>query len=171
MGATKLTGNATLALIGIVLSAYSVYVEHKVEHKDDHPGEEFQALCDIEAIGASCSAVFSLPEGKMLSFFGLVPEGHFLDIPNGFLGMLFYTYTLIRCLHKYPRGMSPLFTATLNLVISSLAIASSVFLGRKLYQIREFCVVCVSTHIINTTLWIRAIGEVFGSSEKTEKVQ
>ena len=41
--------NAILAIIGFILSAYSVYVEHKVEHKDENPGgEEFQALCDIE---------------------------------------------------------------------------------------------------------------------------
>lgn len=47
--------NAVLGVIGFILSAYSVYVEHKVEHKDDSPdGDEFKALCDIESIGASC---------------------------------------------------------------------------------------------------------------------
>ena len=44
-----------LALVGLVLSLYAVYVEHKVEYKD--PDEEFSALCDIEAIGASCRYV------------------------------------------------------------------------------------------------------------------
>lgn len=170
--ATKLFSNAVLAIIGFILSAYSVYVEHRIEHKDESPdgGEEFQALCDIEAIGASCSAVFSLPEGKMLSFFGLVPKGHAFDIPNGVLGMLFYTYVFLRSVDKYPRGMSILFTSTFNLIISSLAISSSIFLGRKLYIIQELCIVCVSTHIINTTAWIRAIREAFGSSQKTEKI-
>ena len=43
-----------LALLGLVLSAYSVYVEHKVEHKDDEPdGEEYSAMCDIEVRRAS----------------------------------------------------------------------------------------------------------------------
>mmetsp|Transcript_41594 Transcript_41594/g.74931 ORF Transcript_41594/g.74931 Transcript_41594/m.74931 type:complete len:169 (+) Transcript_41594:65-571(+) len=158
--------NAFLALIGVVLSAYSVYVEHKTEHLDDGPdGEDFQALCDIKAIGASCSAVFSLPEGKMLSFFGIVPEGHALDIPNGVLGMLFYSYILIRYFtSKQYTGLSTLFTPTVNMLISSLAIASSVFLLRKLYIIQELCVVCLSTHIINTTLWIRATREGLDSS-------
>lgn len=169
MGA-PLLNNAILATLGIILSAYSVHVEHQVEHKNENPdGEEFQALCDIEAIGASCSAVFSLPEGKMLSFFGLVPEGHALDIPNGILGILFYSYILIRFFTgKHPRV---LFATATNLLLSSLAIASSLFLGRKLYIIRELCVVCLSTHIINTTLWLRSIREGLDDSKKTVKVQ
>eukprot|EP00584_Thalassiosira_punctigera_P015186 CAMPEP_0172565446 /NCGR_PEP_ID=MMETSP1067-20121228/108111_1 /TAXON_ID=265564 ORGANISM="Thalassiosira punctigera, Strain Tpunct2005C2" /NCGR_SAMPLE_ID=MMETSP1067 /ASSEMBLY_ACC=CAM_ASM_000444 /LENGTH=154 /DNA_ID=CAMNT_0013356313 /DNA_START=74 /DNA_END=535 /DNA_ORIENTATION=- len=151
-GVAGLFNNGLLSVIGVVLSVYSVYVEHKVEHKgDDNPdGEEFRALCDIELIGASCSAVFSLPEGKMLSFFGIVPPGHVLDVPNGLLGMLFYTYIFLR----YFIGERPaMFTPSVNMTISTLAIASSAFLGRKLYMLREFCVVCVSTHVINSTLW------------------
>jgi hypothetical protein len=71
-----------LCFIGLVLSIYAVYVEHKIEsieHKkamaretqqqqqqDELPSfmlenenveEEFVALCDIEAIGASCRYV------------------------------------------------------------------------------------------------------------------
>jgi hypothetical protein len=54
--------NSILAIIGFILSAYSVYVEHKVETmQEEDPAnnnpdeiEEFKALCDIEAIGASC---------------------------------------------------------------------------------------------------------------------
>ena len=41
--------NANIGVVGFILSAYSVYVEHKVElHNDDPGGEEFHALCDIE---------------------------------------------------------------------------------------------------------------------------
>jgi len=178
LAAAKLFNHAFLSIIGFVLSAYSVYVEHKVDDKknDDgipDEGERFQALCDIELIGASCSAVFALPEGKMLSYFGIVPQGHVLDIPNGVLGMLFYSYTLVRHFagKQTPKAISTLFTTTINMVISSLAIASSAFLARKLYIIRELCVVCLSTHVINTTLWIRALTEGFRSSEKTMKTQ
>jgi len=59
-----------LASLGLILSLYAVYVEYKVERsRDDHDGEprqdeegvveieEFKALCDIEAIGASCRSV------------------------------------------------------------------------------------------------------------------
>jgi hypothetical protein len=53
-----------VASIGWVLALYSLYVEHKVAHSNndasssglDFPADEpeFKALCDIEAIGASC---------------------------------------------------------------------------------------------------------------------
>jgi hypothetical protein len=38
--------------LGAILSAYALHVEHKVAHLA--PEEEFSALCDIGAIGASC---------------------------------------------------------------------------------------------------------------------
>mmetsp|Transcript_34965 Transcript_34965/g.64281 ORF Transcript_34965/g.64281 Transcript_34965/m.64281 type:complete len:177 (-) Transcript_34965:325-855(-) len=176
MSATTIFNNAFLCIIGIVLSAYSIYVEHKVHQHDQYDGpdggEEFQALCDIELIGASCSAVFSLPEGKMMSYFGIVPEGHALDVPNGVLGMLFYTYSYIRYFNKKrsPTAIAVLFTPSINAIICTLAIASSVFLARKLFILRELCVVCVSTHIINTTLMIRAILEL-SSTGKTTKTR
>ncbi len=53
-----------LCTVGIILSLYALYVEHKTHHSTDEHGisdreneefqEEFKALCDIEAIGASC---------------------------------------------------------------------------------------------------------------------
>ena len=51
-----LTSNGSLAILGFIFSAYSVYVEHKI-HDDSNgidDGDEFKALCDIDAIGASC---------------------------------------------------------------------------------------------------------------------
>ncbi|KAI2508976.1 hypothetical protein MHU86_5471 [Fragilaria crotonensis] len=54
-----LTSPSFLATVGIILSGYALYVEHKVHHLKE--GEEFSAMCDIEAIKASCSAVFQLP--------------------------------------------------------------------------------------------------------------
>lgn len=163
-----LFNNAFLAIVGLLLSAYSIYVKKELEHATNDPdGEDFQALCDIEAIGASCSTVFSLPEGKMLSYFGLVPQGHILDVPNGFLGMLFYSYTLIR----HYTGKLSSGNQFVNTLISSLAIASSAFLARKLYIIREICVVCITTHLINTTLWIRGMREGLSETQKTTKIQ
>jgi uncharacterized membrane protein len=117
------------------------------------------------------SAVFSLPEGKMLSFFGIVPKGHRLDVPNGILGMLFYTFVFLRHTTSVSQS-SFLFKSQANLLISSLAFASSLFLARKLYIIQEICVVCLSTHVINTTLFIRSIREFLsGSSEEKRKTQ
>jgi len=150
--------NAILAIIGFILSAYSVYVEHKVDQKFN-PDEEFRALCDIEAIGASCSAVFQLPEGKMLSFFGLVPKDSALDIPNGILGMLFYIYVFLRC-SLFRSSKLFLVDRSVNATICTLALASSIFLARKLYVIKEICVVCLTTHIVNTIMFYRAMLEM-----------
>ncbi|KAL7495978.1 hypothetical protein ACHAWT_008306 [Skeletonema menzelii] len=153
--------NSILSFLGFILSAYSVYVEHKVGqnlHDDNNPDDEFRALCDIDAIGASCSAVFQLPEGKMLSFFGLVPRGSALDIPNGVLGVLFYIYVFIRCNVRDSKLI--LLDSRVNAVICTLAMASSLFLARKLYMIKEICVVCLTTHLINTTLFCRVVLEV-----------
>jgi hypothetical protein len=53
-----LTNNATLSVIGFVLSAYSVYVEHNAQQDDGNKIDgEYRALCDIDAIGASCRCV------------------------------------------------------------------------------------------------------------------
>ena len=63
-----------LAAIGLVLSLYALHVEHTQATleaaKEAAPAEEFEeykSLCDIEALGASCSATFALPEGRTLS--------------------------------------------------------------------------------------------------------
>lgn len=113
------------------------------------------------------SAVFQLPEGKMLSFFGLVPKESALDIPNGVLGMLFYIYVFIRCNYLRKSKMI-LLDRRVNAVICSLAFASSLFLARKLYIIKEICVVCLTTHVINTTVFCRAVLEV--TKKEKEKV-
>ena len=113
----------------------------------------------------------------MLSFFGLVPRGHVLDVPNGVLGMLFYAYIIVgyfiggeatRRERRGAAGMYALFGTSVALVVSSLALASSVFLGAKLYAIRELCVVCLSTHAINATLWIRTMMEYGNARDKSK---
>jgi hypothetical protein len=43
-----------LAVTGLVLSGYAIYVEHKVRRAQEDPSLDFTALCDIESIGASC---------------------------------------------------------------------------------------------------------------------
>ena len=79
-----------LAAIGLALSLYALHVEHthaalEAAREAGTMAEEFEeykSLCDIEALGASCSATFALPEGRMLSYFGLVAEKSPLDVPN-----------------------------------------------------------------------------------------
>lgn len=156
------------AIVGAILSAYAVYVEFKVAsihaHKaasatavvDDVPeggGElpfvvkdedepEFVALCDIKSIGASCSNVFSLPEGRMLSYFGIVPEHSILDLPNAALGLIHYMYLLT---------LRPFLPQSITYFMIVMAFASTVFLAYQLtFVLFELCILCWTTHVINT---------------------
>ena len=136
------------AAVGSILSVYAIYVEYKMEHKPEE--EDFTALCDIEAIGASCSSAFALPEGKMLSYFGLVEEGSLLDLPNAVIGLPYYIYWLV---------LAPRLPKDLTFVISCLAMMSSIFLAYRLVVLKELCILCWSIHAINTRLLWSAFSE------------
>mmetsp|Transcript_22215 Transcript_22215/g.40029 ORF Transcript_22215/g.40029 Transcript_22215/m.40029 type:complete len:177 (-) Transcript_22215:94-624(-) len=147
-----------VASIGWVLALYSLYVEDKVAHRNDpsfdSPEEEpFKALCDIEAIGASCSAVFALPEGKLLSFLGVVPQGHALDVPNAFLGLLYYSLVLLFGSSYFTTFMG-YYSSMIMKLVSLAAMTTSVFLAYKLTTLRELCILCWTTHAINLYLVI-----------------
>ena len=83
----------------------------------------------------------------MLTYFGLVPEGSVLDVPNATLGWLYYTVWLI----MVPKlnELSP----KLVFVAASMAMASSVWLAIQLLLLHELCLLCWSTHVINARLW------------------
>mmetsp|Transcript_11726 Transcript_11726/g.16250 ORF Transcript_11726/g.16250 Transcript_11726/m.16250 type:complete len:178 (-) Transcript_11726:123-656(-) len=160
-----------LSFIGLVLSIYSVYVEHMVHVKNEmEDEEEFVALCDIEKIGASCSAVFTLPEGKMLSFFGIVPKDSPLDVPNAVLGSIFYSLILL----LESTSLSIQFLPFV-LLMNCAAMASSIFLAYKLTVLKELCLVCWTCHALNTTLlyhyfyWNGYSKRVLSSSSKGTK--
>eukprot|EP00816_Leptocylindrus_hargravesii_P005709 CAMPEP_0196803010 /NCGR_PEP_ID=MMETSP1362-20130617/2478_1 /TAXON_ID=163516 /ORGANISM="Leptocylindrus danicus, Strain CCMP1856" /LENGTH=149 /DNA_ID=CAMNT_0042174431 /DNA_START=33 /DNA_END=479 /DNA_ORIENTATION=+ len=139
-----------LATIGLILSLYALYVESKIHDEDLE--EDFVALCDIEAIGASCSTVFAMPEGKLLSYFGLVPSSHILDVPNAMLGTIYYTLCIIRenfLYNEFPVtakdvdvGRKRVRIDQMILLIASGAMSASVFLAFRLTQLKELCVLC-----------------------------
>ena len=96
----------------------------------------------------SCSTVFGLPVGHLVSYFGIVPQGHALDVPNAVLGVLFYIWQLLLA-DTFP---------TLNKGITTVAFLSSVFLAYQLtFVIVELCVLCWSTHVINTILLYKTV--------------
>lgn len=152
------SGVTIAAAIGLVLSVYAVYVEHMFHTTDG----DFVALCDIEAIQASCSQVFNLPQGRMLSYFGLVPKGSVLDVPNALLGSLHYFYLLVLEPHSPP---------PLTSIAVAAAFWSTVFLAYQLtFVVFELCIVCWSTHVINTYVMYKTFfGASSGGSGK-EKV-
>ena len=162
-----------LATIGLILSLYALHVEHtqaaieaaKESGMADMEMDEYKSLCDIEALGASCSATFALPEGRMLSYFGLVTEKNIADVPNAFLGALYYTYIIL-----FSAGLtSSIFPLGLTFFANSMAMASSVFLAYKLLVLKKLCLLCWTTHVLNLSLIVYYGSKLFGSKAVNAK--
>jgi uncharacterized membrane protein len=158
-----------LSIVGIILSCYALYVEYKTSHPtvtEDGIEEEFQALCDIESIGASCSQVFALPEGKMMSYFGIVPKDSAMDVPNAALGLLYYTF--IFCSEQFLTRTDLI--KYLTFALNCAAMSSSIFLAVKLIQLGELCVLCWTTHLLNSLLLIYYFNRLPTRTKKQNKI-
>uniref|UniRef100_A0A3Q2CGR8 vitamin-K-epoxide reductase (warfarin-sensitive) n=1 Tax=Cyprinodon variegatus TaxID=28743 RepID=A0A3Q2CGR8_CYPVA len=132
----------SLVLLGLVLSVYALHVELSRERDPD-----YRAMCDLGE-SVSCSKVFTSRWGRG---FGLVQlflaNDSILNQPNSVLGILFYTLQM-------GLGMSLSKKAALALVLSSwVSVAGSIYLASILaFVLGDFCMVCVSTYIINFAL-------------------
>jgi len=133
----------TLSLAGLLLSLYSLHVKTQAE-KD----ENYVALCDISE-GMSCSKVFSSPYSKGFGLVGpYLGEEHPANQSNSVYGLAFYSTLLLLSLFNYR------FLATLQMVLSVGAIGMSCYLAYILHFVLEnFCVVCVSTYVVNFLLF------------------
>ena len=120
-----------LCFVGLFLAGYALYVEHKVSVDPD-----YVASCDL-ASWISCSKVFSSEYAHV--FFG---------IPNAALGVLFYLFILV--LDSMKMYQYIMYLATLSLLIS-------VYLAYILaFVLKDMCVVCVSTYVVNTIMFLSA---------------
>ncbi|XP_072228959.1 vitamin K epoxide reductase complex subunit 1 [Leuresthes tenuis] len=131
-----------LCLFGLVLSVYALHVELSRERDPD-----YRAMCDLGE-SVSCSKVFTSRWGRgfgLVQFF--VAKDSPLNQPNSVLGILFYTLQM-------SLGLSLSKKAALALVLSSwVSVAGSLYLASILaFVLGDFCMVCVSTYIINFVL-------------------
>ncbi|RVE59581.1 hypothetical protein OJAV_G00189810 [Oryzias javanicus] len=132
-----------LCFFGLVLSVYALHVELSRERDPD-----YRAMCDLGE-SVSCSKVFTSRWGRG---FGLVQyfvgTDSPLNQPNSILGIIFYTLQL-------GLGLSLSKKAALALVLSSwVSLAGSVYLASILaFVLGDFCMVCVSTYVINFALF------------------
>ncbi|XP_015922892.1 vitamin K epoxide reductase complex subunit 1 [Parasteatoda tepidariorum] len=136
-----------LCISGLILSIYAYHVETKKEED-----ENYTAMCDISE-HMSCTAAFSSKYGKG---FGLLQhvlgENSILVQPNSVYGIMFYL------------GFIPI-SEVRNLTVSRLIIlvacisnACSVYLAYILmFILYDFCVVCVTTYLLNALLLICSI--------------
>ena len=91
----------------------------------------------------------------MLSKLGLLPKGHPLDLPNAAFGLLFYICALAHWNFSF---LSRSIRAFVMLIAALVAAASSAWLAYALtYVLRDVCVVCVSTYVVNTAILVSAI--------------
>ena len=100
------------------------------------------------------SAVFNLPEGRLLSYFNVVPNGHMLDVPNAFLGLLYYSaiFTIESFIYHLPSIVESM--RYITFAFNSLAMSSSIYLAWKLIMLQELCILCWTTHLLNTLLLV-----------------
>lgn len=131
-----------LCALGLVLSVYALHVELSHERNP-----EYRAMCDLGE-SVSCSKVFSSRWGRgfgLVQFFAAKDSP--LNQPNSVLGIIFYTLQL-------GLGLSLSKRAAMFLVFSSwVSIAGSLYLASILaFVLGDFCMVCVSTYIVNFAL-------------------
>ncbi|XP_029382879.1 vitamin K epoxide reductase complex subunit 1 [Echeneis naucrates] len=131
-----------LCVFGLMLSVYALHVELSRESDPD-----YRAMCDLGE-SVSCSKVFTSRWGRgfgLVQFF--VAQDSPLNQPNSLLGIIFYTLQMAL-------GLSLSKKAALFLVFSSwVSVAGSLYLASILaFVLGDFCMVCVSTYIINFAL-------------------
>uniref|UniRef100_A0A667WPB4 vitamin-K-epoxide reductase (warfarin-sensitive) n=1 Tax=Myripristis murdjan TaxID=586833 RepID=A0A667WPB4_9TELE len=149
-----------LCVFGLVLSVYALHVELS---RESNP--EYRAMCDLGE-SVSCSKVFTSRWGRgfgLVQFF--VDKDSPLNQPNSVLGIIFYTLQL-------GLGLSVSTRAALFLVFSSwVSVAGSLYLASILaFVLGDFCMVCVSTYIINFALLftnLKRKGALEGVKEKS----
>ncbi|XP_030629525.1 vitamin K epoxide reductase complex subunit 1 [Chanos chanos] len=151
-----------LCVFGLVLSVYALHVELSRERNP-----EYRAMCDLGE-SVSCSKVFTSRWGRgfgLVQYF--VDKDSILNQPNSVLGILFYSLQL-------GLGQFVSTRAAVCLVMSSwVSVVGSVYLaGILTVVLGDFCVVCVSTYIINFALLYTNLKRkvaLFGGAEKEKR--
>jgi vitamin-K-epoxide reductase (warfarin-sensitive) len=155
MGATLIR---SLGAVGMCLALYALHVEHEAVRMSEM-GMQYQALCDIKALGASCTAVFTSEWGRLMSTLGLVPKDGVLDLPNAAYGAVYYFLVMF---HPFiPFGSTLLLVGTIASIVTTaiLAYALAFILG-------DVCVVCISTYFVNSALLVLVLRDYFARPSK-----
>jgi vitamin-K-epoxide reductase (warfarin-sensitive) len=117
-----------VASVGFLLATYAIYVERKLQKN-----AAYQPVCDI-GNKVSCKAAFNSEYGK------------FLGISNAIFGIIFYTAFIATTYTQF------------TILLWSMSIASvlgSIYLAYISYiKLRNLCIVCTATYLVNTLLLI-----------------
>ncbi|XP_037049050.1 vitamin K epoxide reductase complex subunit 1 [Bradysia coprophila] len=137
-----------LCVIGILLSAYSLYVKYRLARDSD-----YEALCDLSD-RIKCTKVFHSRYGNGFGIIGEMLGGDesIFNQPNGINGIIFYTLII-------------LLDFSLNLHLTKLQVALSfisnlisIYLAYLLYFVFEnLCIVCATLYVVNMLLLILSV--------------
>jgi vitamin-K-epoxide reductase (warfarin-sensitive) len=84
----------------------------------------------------------------VLSLWGIVKKGSTFDVPNSLIGSIFYFFAIT------PWNSNAL-VADLFMLGGLLSLAFSAYLAYILrFVLHEFCIICVSSYVINILLFI-----------------
>ncbi|CAI9590469.1 unnamed protein product [Staurois parvus] len=133
-----------VCVLGIVLALYAFHVERE---KERDPG--YQAMCDISE-RVRCSSVLSSRWGRGFGLLGSIfGKDSVMNQPNSVFGLIFYLLQMLL-------GMTVSAVAALVLMSSSIvSVVGSLYLAYILYFVlKDFCVICVATYLLNFILLI-----------------
>ena len=123
-----------LAILGILLSSYALYVKGKAESD-----KSYIPLCDINK-HISCTRAFLSREGSMTG------------LPNPLLGIIFYALIFLFDVMEYRNALW---------YLSLIALAGSLYLADVSYvRQKNFCLVCTAIYIINFLLVVVQIPSI-----------
>lgn len=116
----------TASVVGLTLAIYAVFVENKTK-KDN----TYHPVCEIND-KTSCKTAFNSEYGKILG------------ISNAIFGIIFYVTFIILTFTQF---------TNILLLMSIAAVLGSAYLAYALYfKLRNFCIVCTGTYIVNLVL-------------------
>ncbi len=122
------TAILTTAIVGILLSIYTLYIEYKLSKN-----KNYKAVCDISD-RMSCTKTFASDYGKT---FG---------ISNALPGLSFYGLIVLMVLYRQTDFL---------LAITGLGVLASLYLAYILYfKVKHFCLVCNGIYLVNILLLI-----------------
>ncbi len=119
-----------LAIIGFILSTYLLIVKIKAGKAQD-----YLALCDFRH-NVSCSRVVT---SKYANLFGA---------SNVVIGMIFYALIILAQILDYN---------IIIVIVSGMSVLVSIYLSYLLYKLKNVCVVCVATYLINIAIFVLSI--------------
>ncbi|XP_065335089.1 vitamin K epoxide reductase complex subunit 1-like protein 1 [Cloeon dipterum] len=155
-----------LAAVGVVLCVYTYVVETKKELDSS-----YEAMCDINE-HISCTKVFTSEYGKGFGLVRLIAgEDSAFNVPNPVYGLVMYSSIFL-----FSLSPTSLTLSLIQVCQCVLANIGSIYLGCILYFVlQDFCIVCVTTYVVNFVLLIACTQKYNqlknSASKRTKKVK